>query len=191
MKLGWAKDWFENVLLDNIMEENTRRVEDRVSGLVEELVGSIVTEAGKRSSARSVRLEMARVLKGKAMAISTRRREAEEKKNRLLIKLEQMWNDLEEEGKKEMMENLENQKIKRIQNRKRKRGNSRTEKKILREELDSRRMATGVADRILEEILGMVRIEHDCGTAQACPSWQCEKAYRVQLLETELDKINT
>ena len=76
---------------------------------------------------------MARVLKGKAMAISTRRREAEEKRNRLLIKLEQMWNDLEEEGKKEMMENLENQKIKRIQNRKRKRGNSRTEKKILRD----------------------------------------------------------
>ena len=40
VNLGWAKDWFENVLLDNIIEENTRRVEDRVSGLVEELVGS-------------------------------------------------------------------------------------------------------------------------------------------------------
>ena len=64
-----------------------------------------------------------------------------------------------------------------------------TRKDRIREE--ERQAAGEVAGSMLDTIMGMVAVQHDCGYSTACPGWWCERMAKKKLLESAIEQVTS
>ena len=64
-----------------------------------------------------------------------------------------------------------------------------TRKDRIREE--ERQAAREVAGSMLDTIMGMVAVQHDCGYSTACPGWWCERMAKKKLLESAIEQVTS
>ena len=177
----------EDVVIPRVMEDGGRVVNTRVSTIMEELVGDAWEEIGYREVLNSSRLEKADQKRESLTKRLERRNEAEKQRKNLMERLEILWSSMET-GMPELDITMETHPSPQTTT-KRKRECTRTERRLVREGKDSRRLATSEAEMVINIILDEISIHHDCGVSAACPAWLCEKFQESFNMEKEISRL--
>ena len=158
-RIKWAKEWLSNQVLDNTIEIGGNLVENRLAGLVVDIVNMSVDEAELKSSRRMERMIRVAIKKFQLKRRQTQRQKAEEQRSIHMRNLESWWTFLES-GMPDLQDPTPGQQE--VRGVKRKRKSSRRQKRKMMTWQEERRigleMASGMVDRISE----LVGIHHDC-----------------------------
>ena len=111
-----------------------------------------------------------------------RRLLAESQRKELLERLEAMWSELESGVPEAKMWKEPNP-------RQEERPCSKRKRKPSKQERLERRLAAAISSQLVEELVGRLEIEHNCGISPACPAWWCEGLIERKKLVRNIDQL--
>ena len=181
-RLRWAKEWLVDTAISSAAVLGHDNVGLRVTSVLEDLLLAIPGLADQKSSLRMARLERG-MEKTKQIRLKVKRRLlAESQRKELLERLEAMWSELESGVPEAKMWKEPNP-------RQEERPCSKRERKPSKQEILESRLAAAISSQLVEELVGRLEIEHNCGISPACPAWWCEGLIERKKLVRNIDQL--
>ena len=156
--------WAKEWLLNSVADKVVEEGAARVYIRVDGMMKDILEDAVEDAEGKNASRRMER----KARLV-----EAEQQRNKLLMNLEKYWSALEG-GIPDLEESFSEPDL----CRKRKRG---IEPRQINQEVDM----------IINMVLGMVDLQHNCGISTACPAWYCCWLVECDRMDKEITELST